>query len=68
MPWWIKHFTKVRLRRCTAHGWTFYDRGICRHCEREFSDWCISLSEKQEPLGREFSEVLHKNAWDLYAR
>lgn len=33
---------------------------------RESRQFLTNLSSKQEPLGKEFSDVLYDNLWDLY--
>lgn len=40
--------------------------------DRDFDEtlrrFAADLASKQEPLGKEFSEVLYENLWDLYVR
>ena len=36
--------------------------------EEAIADFYSTLLANQEPLGKEFEQVLHENLWDLYVR
>ena len=43
------------------------DQGVGQFVE-SVSNFYANLAARQEPLGAEFSRVLHENLWDLYER
>ena len=45
-----------------------YDQEENREFEGAIARFYSKLLTDQEPLGREFEQVLHTNLWDLYAR
>ena len=39
-----------------------------KELDNELNIFFRKLVESQQPLGEEFSKVLHENAWELYER
>ena len=62
-------YSQLNANREKGHCYMFRDEptDVCMaHTGRQTKNIFADLAAQQIPLGREFSEVLHKNLWDLY--